>query len=98
MPVRLTPGCARLVIRPSATGSVPTEKTIGIVEVAFLAARAAGAHLPRLRRPDAQRGRPPAPTDDRSCPRPSGIRYLRSSLRDRIPPVQIFHCENLFTD
>ena len=32
-PVRLPPGRARLATRPSATGSAPTEKTIGIVEV-----------------------------------------------------------------
>jgi hypothetical protein len=37
-PVRLPPGCARLATKPSATGS-PAEKTIGIVEVAFFAAR-----------------------------------------------------------
>src|SRR5215470_15673650 len=40
MPVRLPPGRLRLATRPSATGSVPTAKTIGIVEVAFFAASA----------------------------------------------------------
>jgi hypothetical protein len=42
MPVRLPPGWARLATRPSATGSVPTAKTIGIVAVALWAACAAG--------------------------------------------------------
>ena len=42
MPVRLPPGRARLVTRPPATGSSPTLKTIGIVEVALFAASAAG--------------------------------------------------------
>src|SRR5262249_19716694 len=39
-PVALPPGRARLATRPSLTGSVPTPKTIGIVVVAALAARA----------------------------------------------------------
>jgi len=34
-PVRLPPGCARLVINPAATGS-PVIATIGIVEVAAM--------------------------------------------------------------
>jgi ABC-type uncharacterized transport system substrate-binding protein len=37
-PVRLPPGRARLATRPNSTGSVPLLKTIGIVEVALLAA------------------------------------------------------------
>jgi len=40
MPVALPPGCARLATRPSLTGSSPTPKTIGITEVAALAANA----------------------------------------------------------
>src|SRR5262245_55821226 len=40
MPVALPPGRARLVTRPSLTGSSATPKTIGIVLVAALAARA----------------------------------------------------------
>src|SRR5260370_22070375 len=39
-PVRLPPGRARLATSPSATGSLPIRKMIGIVEVAFFAARA----------------------------------------------------------
>src|SRR5262249_3287970 len=39
---RLSLGRARLVTRPSWTGSKPTVKTIGIVEVAFFAAVAEG--------------------------------------------------------
>src|SRR6187431_2536105 len=38
IPVRLPPGRARLVTRPSRTGSSATAKTIGIVTVAALAA------------------------------------------------------------
>ena len=40
-PVMLPPGRVRLATRPSLTGSSPTAKTIGIVVVAALAARAA---------------------------------------------------------
>jgi hypothetical protein len=43
MPVALPPGRARLVTRPSLTGSSVTPKTIGIVVVAAWAATAAGA-------------------------------------------------------
>ena len=39
-PVMLPPGRAKLSTRPSATGSPPPKKTIGIVRVALLAARA----------------------------------------------------------
>src|SRR5262245_33875337 len=38
-PVTLLPGLARLATRPSPTGSAAIEKTIGIAEVAALAAR-----------------------------------------------------------
>jgi hypothetical protein len=41
IPVMLPPGRLRLGTRPSATGSVPEEKTIGMVEVAALATTAA---------------------------------------------------------
>ncbi len=50
MPVRLPPGRARLATRPSATGLVPTLKTIGIVEVVLFAA---GFHPTRLFTPSA---------------------------------------------
>ena len=43
--MRLPPGRLRLGTRPTATGSVPLEKTIGIVAVAALAAKPA-AMLP----------------------------------------------------
>ena len=43
IPVALPPGRARLVTRPSLTGSSLTPKTIGIVVVAALAASAAAA-------------------------------------------------------
>ena len=39
-PVRLPPGRARLATRPSATESPSVRKTIGIVEVALIAASA----------------------------------------------------------
>jgi hypothetical protein len=42
MPVTLPPGLLRLAIRPACTGSMPTLMTIGIVEVAALAANAGG--------------------------------------------------------
>jgi hypothetical protein len=41
-PVALPPGRSRLATRPIFTGSAPKLKTIGIVEVAALAAIAAG--------------------------------------------------------
>ncbi len=41
-PVKLPPGRARLVTRPSRTGSSGTAKTMGIVAVAFAANAAAG--------------------------------------------------------
>jgi hypothetical protein len=41
--VRLPPGRVRLAIRPYSIGSPTSVKTIGIVEVALLAASAAGA-------------------------------------------------------
>jgi hypothetical protein len=40
--VRLPPGRSRLTTRPTVTASPPVLKTIGIVVVAVLAARAAG--------------------------------------------------------
>jgi hypothetical protein len=40
-PVTLPPGRARLATRPTLTGSWPTTKTMGIVFVAALAAKAA---------------------------------------------------------
>jgi hypothetical protein len=40
MPVKFPPGRARLAMRPTLTGSSPTIKTMGIVEVADLAANA----------------------------------------------------------
>ena len=42
-PVRLPPGRFRLATSPSRTGSSATSKMIGMVVVAALAARAAGA-------------------------------------------------------
>ena len=42
-PVRLPPGRARLATHPPATGSSPAIMTIGIVDVAALAARTATA-------------------------------------------------------
>jgi hypothetical protein len=45
-PVRLPPGRERLATRPVATGSPPLVKTIGIVEVAFFAAKAEGGPPP----------------------------------------------------
>src|SRR5689334_16178260 len=44
-PVILPPGELRLATRPILTGSSPLVKTIGIVDVAALAARAAGGPL-----------------------------------------------------
>jgi hypothetical protein len=41
-PVRLPPGRLRLATRLNSTGSLPIEKTIGIVVVAAFAASAAG--------------------------------------------------------
>ncbi len=41
-PVTLAPGVAMLATSPAATGSTPTVMTIGMVVVAFLAARVAG--------------------------------------------------------
>jgi len=40
-PVRLPPGRAILVTKPSATGSPPSWETMGIVKVALFAASAA---------------------------------------------------------
>jgi hypothetical protein len=42
-PVRLPPGRTRLATMPNPTGSPTLVKTIGMVEVAFLAANAAAA-------------------------------------------------------
>ncbi len=42
LPVTLPPGCARLCTRPARTGSPIEIATIGIVEVAILAARLDG--------------------------------------------------------
>ena len=44
-PVRLPPGRAKLATRPSLTGSLPVAKTMGIVVVAALAARAEGVSI-----------------------------------------------------
>jgi hypothetical protein len=41
-PVTLPPGCERLETTPAPTGSPTPVKTIGMVEVAFFAANAAG--------------------------------------------------------
>src|SRR5207245_10745238 len=48
-PVRLPSGFARSLTRPAATGSGTTVKTIGIVDVAPFAARAATAPLAKMR-------------------------------------------------
>jgi hypothetical protein len=42
MPVRFAPGRLRLATRPRATGSMPLEKTMGMVVVAAFAASVAG--------------------------------------------------------
>ena len=41
-PVALPPGRDMLATSPASTASLPTSKTMGIVEVAFFAARATG--------------------------------------------------------
>ena len=48
-PVMFLPGRARLATMPCPTGSPTPVKTTGIVAVAFLAARAAGVPLVRIR-------------------------------------------------
>src|SRR2546426_2341148 len=48
-PVRLPSGFARSLTRPAATGSGTTVKTIGIVDVAPFAARAATSPLAKMR-------------------------------------------------
>jgi len=75
MPVRLPPGRLKLVTRPRSTGSTPISKMIGIVEVAFFAASAAGRHHPPAHLPAALQvaqcraclvGRPPLNRDRRN--------------------------------
>ena len=72
IPVRLPPGRARLATRPSLTGSSPTMKTMGIVEVAALAANAEHLRSRQSLRPVGEPIRPPAPAIDRLDSRPSG--------------------------
>ena len=86
MPVMLPPGCGKLETRPSPTGSVPEENTIGMVAVAFFAATAA-AVLPGVtnvpaRHPD-QLGSHAGPASryGRADPAPSEYRSRRSALR-----------------
>ena len=81
IPVRLPLGRARLVTRPSLTGSSETEKRMGIVVVASLAASAvASPQRWRSPRPAGGPDRPPVPAGDRSV-RPSGSQSLRSRPR-----------------
>ena len=84
-PVKLPPGRARLVTRPSLTGSSGTRKTIGIVGVAALAANAAGGPIAAIattgRRASSAASAGSRPID---C-RPSDIRRLRS--RPRQSPI-----------
>ncbi len=85
VPVRLPPGRARLATRPSATGSPPTEKTMGIVVVAALAASVGGVlSRDHVHLAADQIGRP-WPAIDRSCPRPSGPRSRRPGPRHNRP-------------
>ena len=77
-PVRLPPGRARLATRPSRPGRCRRAKTIGIVEVAFFAARVDG--IPpgsRSHRPCGRRDRRPKRAADHSGPLPSDTRSPR---------------------
>src|SRR5262249_30159413 len=78
MPVALPAGRASLATRPSLTGSSPTPKTMGIVVVAALAARAAGVVPRRSLIPGGGPDRPPTPEIDCSGLLPIGTRSQRS--------------------
>ena len=85
-PVRLPLGRARLVTRPSQTGSLPTVKTIGIVEVAFFAA--AVGEVPKAAIKSTLRRTRSRPTGaaDQVRPPPSGTRSPHSvPQRSRFP-------------
>ena len=83
-PVTLPPGRFRLATRPSLTGSSPVAKTIGIVAVASLAARAAGKPLAQMTRAG-RRTSSTASAGDRSLTiRP---RNSRATFRPSTKPV-----------
>ena len=85
MPVALPPGLLTLATRPAPTGSKPTTKTIGMVAVAALAARAAGGACPRM-------------SEDRiadefaSHGRKSRILAIRPAVFDRYIPTFVKAC------
>src|SRR5262249_1285610 len=101
MPVALPPGRFQLSTSPALTGSLPDPNTIGIVEVARLAATAAGSPPPvvstftrRGRRPALEEGRidrvPIGTRSRRSGPRQNRLRRAPRGRRRRgalIPPA-----------
>jgi hypothetical protein len=87
-PVTLPPGRLRLATRPYWTGSPPEAKTIGIVEVAVLAARAAGVLPSAAITATRRRTRSAANSGSRSgslCAQ----RYSMAKLRPSMKPVSL---------
>src|SRR5205823_6417396 len=95
-PVKLLPGRFRLETRPSATGSPLVEKTIGIDDVAALAACAAGGEIATItlaRRRTRSSARPP----NRSyCP--SAHRYSMATFLPLTYPFAANPAENASTN
>jgi hypothetical protein len=86
MPVTLPPGRLKLATRPYRTGSLPVLKTIGMVAVAALAARAAESPVAAMtvtRRPT----RSAANSLSRSAPALLAKRYSIATSRPWIKPV-----------
>src|SRR5262249_29758663 len=90
MPVALPPGRARLATRPSRIGSAVILKTIGIVEVAALAARALAVE-PRAPRRKCQGALCSPPNARAIRQRSSFLRGHRPQISNEIVKVTIGH-------
>ena len=86
-PVTLPPGRFRAATRPSLTGSMPPENTIGMVEVAALAASAAGGALATIT-VTGRRTNSDASAGIRSY-RPSAQRYSIATFRLSMNPISL---------
>src|SRR5438128_7482533 len=87
-PVALPPGRLRLATRPSATGSEPVPKTIGMLEVAALAATAPAVLTGTAITATCRRTRSAANSGIRSSP-PPAQRNSIATLRPSTYPVSL---------
>jgi hypothetical protein len=78
-PVTLAPGCPKLATSPSATGSAIAATTIGVVSVAFFAAKPAGVPPAQITSIFRRRSSRTRSGNADSCPKRSSMTTLRPS-------------------